>query len=333
MRTFLRGRAARPAGGAWNVARTLAQTVAFWALFLVAFPALIYALEGRLGLEGYRFASPVVRVLGVALFALGGVLGLTSGAVLAVKGRGTPLPADGPRDLVVAGPYRHVRNPMAIAGLVQGAGVGVFLGSPLVLAYTLAGMLLWHALVRPWQENDLEQRFGESYRRYRRRVRCWRPRWRGYDPAREAEEPPVAPERTTPPGVYALLYDGRCRFCTKGSRDLLRLARPGAVEARDFQQPGVLDPFPGLSHAACMRAMHLVCPDGRVFAGFEAAVRAVATRPVVGWVAYLYYLPGLRLALDLLYGLAARYRYRLMGKAVAAGACAEGTCSLHFGKR
>jgi protein-S-isoprenylcysteine O-methyltransferase Ste14/predicted DCC family thiol-disulfide oxidoreductase YuxK len=304
-----------------------------WALFLVVLPALIYALEGYLGLEGYRFISPAGRVVGVTLFALGGALGLTSAAVLAVKDGGTPLPADCPRDLVVAGPYRYVRNPLAIAGLLQGAGVGVFLGSPLVLAYALVGVLLWETLIRPWEEDDLERRFGEAYRRYRRRVRCWRPHWRGYDPVRESEEPPVAPERTTPPGVYVVLYDGRCRFCTRQSRNLVRLARPGALEARDFQEPGVLDRFPGLTHEACMRAMHLVCPDGRVFAGFEAAVRAVATRPVVGWVAYLYYLPVLRLALDVLYALVARYRYRLMGKAVAADACEGGTCSLHFGKR
>jgi protein-S-isoprenylcysteine O-methyltransferase Ste14/predicted DCC family thiol-disulfide oxidoreductase YuxK len=333
MRSFIHGSEGRAARGAWGIARTLGVTLLTWALFLLVLPALIYALEGSFGPERYRFASPAGRVIGVALFALGGALGLTSAAVLAVKGRGTVLPTDCPRELVVAGPYRYVRNPVGIAGLMQGAGAGVFLGSPLVLAYTLVGVLLWDAVVRPWEEDGLERRFGEAYRRYRRRVRCWRPRWRGYDPAREAEEPPVAPEHTTPPGVHVVLYDGRCRFCTKQSRNLVRLARPGALEARDFQAPGVLDRFPGLSHEACMRAMHLVCPDGRVFAGFEAAVRAVATRPVVGRVAYLYYVPGLRLALDVLYGLVARYRYLLLGKAVAAGACEGGTCSLHFGKR
>jgi predicted DCC family thiol-disulfide oxidoreductase YuxK len=73
-----------------------------------------------------------------------------------------------------------------------------------------------------------------------------------------------------------------------------------------------------------------VTADGRVYGGFEAAVHVVATRPVVGWVAYAYYLPGLRLLLDILYGWIAEHRYLIMGKAVAAGECEGGTCALHF---
>ncbi|HZT79887.1 MAG TPA: DCC1-like thiol-disulfide oxidoreductase family protein, partial [Gemmataceae bacterium] len=97
---------------------------------------------------------------------------------------------------------------------------------------------------------------------------------------------------TTPPGRHVLFYDGHCKFCIAGSERLARLARRGAVERVDFQRPGALDPFPGLTHEMCMRQMYLVTPDGRVFGGFEAAVRAVATRRVIGWLAYLYYLPG-----------------------------------------
>ena len=45
-----------------------------------------------------------------------------------------------------------------------------------VRAYVVAGGVLWHALVRPAEEADLERRFGEPYRAYRRHVRCWIPR-------------------------------------------------------------------------------------------------------------------------------------------------------------
>src|SRR5690349_6774688 len=100
-------------------------------------------------------------------------------------------------------------------------------------------------------------------------------------------------QHTTPPGRHTLLYDGHCKFCTAQSERLLRWARPGAVERADFQDPAVLARFPGVTHEACMRNMHLVTPDGRVFRGVEAAVRALATRPV-GRLGYVYYLPGLR---------------------------------------
>jgi predicted DCC family thiol-disulfide oxidoreductase YuxK len=135
---------------------------------------------------------------------------------------------------------------------------------------------------------------------------------------------------TTPPGKYVLIYDGLCKFCTAGSRRFVRWMGRVETELLDFQPPGALDRFPGLTHDACMRAMQLVTPDGRVYAGAEAVARAFATRRVVGCVAYLYYAPGLRQLLDWLYARIAANRYRIMGKAVAAGECDGGTCALHL---
>jgi predicted DCC family thiol-disulfide oxidoreductase YuxK len=234
--------------------------------------------------------------------------------------------------LTAPGPYGHVRNPLTWAWLLLGAGAFLLSGALVVPAVALAGLLLAELWLRPRAEERLEGRFGAAWRRYRQRVWCWRPRPRPYDPAREADEPPLADERTRPPGRVVVLFDGRCRFCDAGSRRLVALARAGAVERVDFQQPGALDRFPGVTHAACMRQMYLVTPDGRVVGGMEAAARALATRRGVGWLAYLYYLPGLRLLLDLLYRLIAANRYRLMGKAVASGGC-DGACAVHFGKR
>jgi predicted DCC family thiol-disulfide oxidoreductase YuxK len=108
------------------------------------------------------------------------------------------------------------------------------------------------------------------------------------------------------------------------------MARPDAVERVDFQQPGALDQFPGLTHEDCMKQMFLVAPNGRLYAGFEAAVQAVATRRVIGWIAYLYYVPGLRQLCDLTYRFIAARRYRLFGKRIAAGQCDNGTCAVHI---
>jgi len=137
------------------------------------------------------------------------------------------------------------------------------------------------------------------------------------------------PTHTTPPGHYVVLYDGQCKLCTAGSQRLVGMARRGAVERVDFQAPGALDGFPGLTHDACMKQMVLVAPDGRIFGGFEAAVRALATRPIVGWIAYLYYVPGIRQLCDVLYRWIAAHRYRLFGKAE----CDSRTCAVHFGRR
>jgi protein-S-isoprenylcysteine O-methyltransferase Ste14 len=50
------------------------------------------------------------------------------------------------------------------------------LSSWLVVAYALAGSLVWNSVVRPLEEADLEGRFGDEFRRYRSSVRCWWPR-------------------------------------------------------------------------------------------------------------------------------------------------------------
>jgi protein-S-isoprenylcysteine O-methyltransferase Ste14/predicted DCC family thiol-disulfide oxidoreductase YuxK len=328
MSTTLAFREARPASTAWNVVKTLLLTPLFWGVFYFALPAAVYLAEGWLGSP--RFDGFGWQVSGVALFVVGSVLHLGSNLVMAVVGEGTPMTLDCPRKLVVAGPYRFVRNPMSVASVFQSVGVALFLGSPLVLVYAVLLMLMDNFLLRPHEEADLERRFGDAFRTYRRRVRCWRPRLRPYDPAREADEPPVAAERTTPPGRGVVLWDGHCKFCAPGARKLVALARPGALDLVNFQEPGALDRFPGVTLDACMQQMYLIAADGRVYGGFEAAVRAVATRPVLGWVAYLYYLPVVRLAFDLVYALVAANRYRIMGKAVAAGECEGGTCSLHF---
>ena len=123
-----------------------------------------------------------------------------------------------------------------------------------------------------------------------------------------------------------LLYDGDCRFCTRSAHTIQRRFGRARVTLRNFQEPGVLEAHPSITHEAAMKKMHLVLDDGRVFAGAEAFARIVATVPVLGWLAWLYYVPGIRQLADLGYALIAKYRYRLFGRTAQ---CDGGTCHLH----
>ena len=114
-------------------------------------------------------------------------------------------------------------------------------------------------------------------------------------------------------------------MCRASVAKLRRIAPAEAVDFRDFHGEGVLDAFPGVTREACMEAMQLVLSDGRVVHGAEAVARVLATRRIVGCVAWLYYVPGLRQLLDLVYAWIARRRYRI---SVRAGLCEDGVCHL-----
>ena len=147
--TSIHGRVARPASTRRNIAKTLIQIVVMWSIFYGFLPAAVYRLENNSDLRRFRFSSTRWRVAGSVLFLMGGTLGLTSAWFMVLQGKGTPLPADCPRELVIAGPYRHVRNPMAMGSFAQGIAVGLFLGSPMVTAYALTGAVGWNYTVRP----------------------------------------------------------------------------------------------------------------------------------------------------------------------------------------
>lgn len=164
-------RRAKPASPRWNLVKTGTQIAVFWSVLLLAIPLALVEVERAIAVPSFDFPVPLAWTILVVASALG----LWSGATMAVDGEGTPLPLDAPRRLVVRGPYRYVRNPMAIAGLTQGACVSCLLGSWLSLAYVAAGFAVWNYIVRPLEERELDLEFGDAYRRYRDEVRCWIP--------------------------------------------------------------------------------------------------------------------------------------------------------------
>lgn len=166
-----------------HVARTTGQVVVFWGLFLAVFPVIIAVIERRWNLH-VPFPD-AVRWLGLVLLLAASALGIWSAVAMSTRGEGTPLPSATARRLVIAGPYRFVRNPMAVAGIAQGAAVGLMIDSWLVVVYALCGSLVWNWVVRPLEEADLTERFGAAYAEYAGAVRCWVPRITPFEPAGE----------------------------------------------------------------------------------------------------------------------------------------------------
>jgi len=154
-----------------NAVKTLLQIISVWSITLVLFPWII--------LDAFQVdntSTPLLQYIAYGLFGLSSILGLSSAYVLVKNGEGTPLPADQTKKLVVKGTYKFVRNPMAIAGMGQGIAIAIYFGSVHILFYTLLGGIVWHTVVRPIEEKDMLQRFGDAYATYHKKVGLWFPK-------------------------------------------------------------------------------------------------------------------------------------------------------------
>jgi len=114
--------------------------------------------------------------IGVWVILNGCGLSAWCASMLIRYGNGTPLPLDPPKRLVIAGPYRFVRNPMALGFFVLLFGQALLYRSWLVCGYLLVLAAGLHLYLLKIEEPELATRFGPAYKEYRRRVPRWLPR-------------------------------------------------------------------------------------------------------------------------------------------------------------
>jgi protein-S-isoprenylcysteine O-methyltransferase Ste14 len=113
--------------------------------------------------------------LGYILLPLAAALSYHSFWLFMTRGRGTAFPTDPPRQLVILGPYRYVRNPMYIGNLAIVFAEALAFRSAGVLLYGVLLSCVTHFYVTRSEEPALEARYGEAYRRYRGTVPRWVP--------------------------------------------------------------------------------------------------------------------------------------------------------------
>src|SRR5258707_245666 len=139
----------------------------------VSLPAGQYFVSDLIGCSVFEnpAALPVVASSPCSLARAPGLLGS-----FGVGGKGTPLPLDPTKKLVVEGPYRIVRNPMywSAASVMLGEAA-VFHSTALadlVLVF-FVGVIFFVLFI---EEPALKQKFGAEYEEYCQRVPRWIPR-------------------------------------------------------------------------------------------------------------------------------------------------------------
>ncbi len=154
--------------------RALTYATLFVAVFLVVVPRRILTASGHVGGD----SSGLVELTGLGLIGLGLGLVLWCLVMFAFVGKGTAAPFDPPRRLVVAGPYRFVRNPIYIGAVVTMLGAAMVLWSGWLVLYAFLVLILTHLLVILYEEPHLRRVFGQPYEDYLRTVHRWIPTWR-----------------------------------------------------------------------------------------------------------------------------------------------------------
>ena len=125
--------------------------------------------------------EPLGAVLGVPLLVAGFLMWLWTVWLFARIGKGTLAPWDPTTQLVVEGPYAHVRNPMITGVLAALLGEALVFGSTAIAIWAAIFALITHVFFLVYEEPSVERRFGDAYRLYKQNVPRWVPRrtaWR-----------------------------------------------------------------------------------------------------------------------------------------------------------
>jgi protein-S-isoprenylcysteine O-methyltransferase Ste14 len=148
-------------------------------LWTILFPGFFagYLPWRYFGLNRVRFdALNAVQVFGLFLIALGAALLGACIFEFARSGRGTLSPLDPPRQLVVRGLYRYVRNPMYLSVTIIVLGEFLVTGSSALAVYWAIWFLCANLFVMGYEEPTLRREFGPSFDEYCQRVGRWIPR-------------------------------------------------------------------------------------------------------------------------------------------------------------
>lgn len=258
------------------VARTLLQMVVFVGLVVFLLPVVIVESSGSTWVNPLDRETWVLSVM-LQVLAVPAILGLTAVQEFVERGEGTPVPFDPPRSLVTTGIYAFIRNPMQVSAIVLLLLLGLFVENLWIAA---AGVMahIYSAGLAGWDEDeDLVNRFGDSWRAYKKDVRRWVPRLRPWYPSHAV--------------VGRLYVSSSCGMCSQVGAWFARQGARGLVII-----PAELHPSQSLTRITYERAV-----PGRPASGVEALARAVE-HIHFGWalLGFMVRLPILRPFLQIL---------------------------------
>lgn len=149
---------------------------------LVYIPALLIWLSHGTSFEASLPPIYSIHALaGVVFGLLGfGLIFWTMRLFAGSGGGGTPAPWDPIQNLIIRGPYRHVRNPMLTGVIFVLVAEALLVQSIPICLWMLLFFIVNTLYFGFVEEPELEKRFGDAYRDYKNNVPRWLPRLSPY---------------------------------------------------------------------------------------------------------------------------------------------------------
>ncbi len=135
---------------------------------MIILPLSAYSLGGMMRLP--FFGNSTTKATGLLLLIFGLFIFTYCSSLFKNIGKGTPVPVEPPKELVIEGLYRKSRNPIYIGYWLILIGESLFLGQSLVFLYAILFIFSLHLYIVFVEEKELVKRFGDDYKKYLQKV-------------------------------------------------------------------------------------------------------------------------------------------------------------------
>ena len=123
------------------------------------------------------FGIPGVEIVGIIIMWSGTALAIWCAGLMFLYGKGTFLVTSAPKKILTRNIFGIVRNPMMWALYIIVLGEILTFGHFILVIWLIAMVRIIYLIVANYEEPQLEQRFGESWKEYCQKVPAWIPRF------------------------------------------------------------------------------------------------------------------------------------------------------------
>ncbi len=143
-------------------------------MIMVVLPYIFISFNDASGFPIY--SNYLFKTTGLLLITVGVILFAYCSQLFKLIGKGTPVPIEPPKELVVKGIYKSTRNPIYLSYWLIIFGEFLLFGHLFLLVYFFLFILVNHIYVVLVEEKELYGRFGKSYEKHIHNVPRYIPR-------------------------------------------------------------------------------------------------------------------------------------------------------------